>query len=116
MYNVAIIGGEETENYEFFKERCIFFLRNKAKSGCGITIYTTGDLFVDKFCSRYGIDERTFYTKWKNFGKMALKVRDDELLKECNAMIYFDNGIKDQEMLYNMAKRLNIPVRKVKGA
>lgn len=113
MFNVAIIGGEDTGNYEFFKDKCIFFLKNKAKSGEGITIYTTGDSYIEKFCARYGIDTRTFYTKWKEYGKMALKTRNDELLKECNALIYFDNGIKDQEVLFNMAKKNSIPVRKI---
>ena len=113
MFKVAIVGGENTGNYEFFKEKCIFFLRNKAKSGGGITIYTTGDEYVNKFSARYGIDVRTFYTDWNKNGKNALKERNEKLLDTCDAMILFDNEIKSDQILFSIDKEKGIPCRKV---
>ena len=31
MFNVVIIGGEFTDNYEKFQEKCIFYLKSKAE-------------------------------------------------------------------------------------
>lgn len=111
MFKVAIIGGAETNDYNKFKERCIFFLRNKAKSGCGITILSTGDEYVDKFAKSYNITVQTFYTEWRRFGKDALKMRNHSICSDCNALIYFNAGVKDHEMLYKMAKDKEIPCR-----
>ena len=113
MFKVAIIGGESTGNYDFFKEKCIHLLKNKAQSGQGITIYTTGDRFVDKFSARYGIDVRTFYTDWGRNGKNALKERNEKMLETCDALVLFDNDIKADQILYNMAKESGMACRKI---
>lgn len=113
MFKVAIIGGESTGKYEPFREKCIHLLKNKAKSGEGITIYTTGDEYVDKFAGRYGIDVRIFYTDWAKNGKNALKERNDRILESCDALVLFNNGIKSDEILYTMAKEKGVPCRKI---
>ena len=113
MFKVAIIGGKNTENYNFFKERCIYFLKKKAESGERILINTTGDDYVYNFCKQYGIDNKTYYTDWKTYKNDALKKRNEKIVAESDAMIYFDNGIKDEEMLYNAAKQKNTPIRRV---
>lgn len=113
MFRVAIIGGENTGNFDAFKERCIYFLRNKAKEGCGIMINTTGDEFVDKFAKMYNIDVRTFYTNWKKNGKNALIERNNEMLDSTDALIYFYGNKKDNTVIYEMALKRNIPTRNV---
>jgi hypothetical protein len=112
MFKVAIVGGESTGNYDLFKDKCIHLLRNKAKSG-GITIYTTGDEYVNRFSNRYGIDVRIFYTDWGRNGKNALKERNEKILESCDAFILFDNGIKSDQILYSMAKDKGLPCRKI---
>jgi len=114
MFNVIIIGGEYTSDYDFFMERCIKLLRDKAKSGEGITIYTTGDEFVEKFASQFHIDMKKFNTNWELHGKDALKVRNGEILKDANALIYFNTGKKDNECLYNYALKQGINCRQIK--
>lgn len=109
MFNVAIVGGEGSGDYPTFKEKCIFYLKNKA--GEGIKIYTTGDEYVDAFADRYRIDTIKFHTDFKKYGKDALKVRNEEMLENCDALIYFNDGTKDTKMILKMAKDLNIPVR-----
>lgn len=113
MFNVIVIGGEDSGNYEFFKSKMIYYLQNKAKSGERITIYTTGDEFVDTFAKRYGIDTKFFITDWKNYGKSALKERNEEMIKDANAVIFFKNGKKDFQTLYDTAIRSGILGRTV---
>lgn len=111
MFNVAIIGAESFDDYNFCKEKCIKCLKKKADSGESITIYSTGDLFVDQFSKRYHINVKNFYTNWKYYGKMALKQRNYELIKDCHGMILFDNNTKDIDILKNLAIDNSIPIR-----
>lgn len=104
MFNIIVIGAEDTGNYEFVKQKLITVLRSKAKSGEGITIFTTGDSFIDKFTERYKIDKCFFQTDWQTFGKNALKERNEKMLATANALFFFENNKKDSIMLYNFAK------------
>lgn len=113
MFNVAIIGGEEFGNYQTFQEKCINCLRNKAKSGEHIVIYTTGDEFVNSFARRFKIDVRTFYTDWKKYAKNAIKMRNEALFKDCNALIIFDDGTIDKKTIINLAKDKDIAIRQI---
>lgn len=110
MFKVAIVGGETMGDYPFFEKKCVACLKNKAKTE-GITIYTTGDAFVSYFAEKFGISTRTFYTDWRTYGKDALKYRNEELLADCNAIITFDDGIKDTKMIAKMASEKNLPSR-----
>ena len=111
MFNVAIIGAESFEDYNFCQEKCIKCLKKKADSGESITIHSTGDSFVDQFSKRFHINVRNFYTNWNIYGKMAIKQRNNELLANCHGMIIFDNRTKDIDILKKMAKENNIPIR-----
>lgn len=110
MFKVAIVGGENMGNYPFFERKCVNCLKNKAKTE-GVTIYTTGDAFVTHFAEKCGLATRTFYTDWKRFGHDALKARNDEMLSDCDAIIVFDDGIKDTRMILKMATDKGLPSR-----
>ena len=111
MFNIIVIGAEDTEDYEFVKQKLIVALQAKAKSGEGITIFTTGDSFIDQFTQRYNIDKYFFQTDWKTYGKNALKYRNEKIVENANAVYFFENNKKDSRMLYNLAKEKGIPDR-----
>jgi hypothetical protein len=111
MFNIIVIGAEDTEDYEFVKQKLIVALQAKAKSGEGITIFTTGDSFIDQFTQRYNIDKYFFQTDWKTYGKNALKYRNEKIVENANAVYFFENNKKDSRMLYNLAKENGIPDR-----
>ena len=111
MFNVAIIGAESINDYYFCQEKCIACLKNKAESKEPITIFSTGDSFVDLFSNRFHINVQYFYTNWREDGKNALKKRNERILDKCNALIAFDDSTKDTQLLYNLAKSKGIPVR-----
>ena len=90
MFNIIVIGAEDTEDYEFVKQKLIVALQAKAKSGEGITIFTTGDSFIDQFTQRYNIDKYFFQTDWKTYGKNALKYRNEKIVENANAVYFFE--------------------------
>ena len=115
MFKVAIIGGEDTEDYNFFKERCIHFLSAKGKEE-RIVIYSYGDEFVKKFASEFRITVNAIYADWKAYGKDALKVRNIEICKECQGVIIFETP-RNQKAVSHLrytAEENAIPVRTVK--
>lgn len=111
MFNVAIIGAEGQNDYYFCQAKCIACLKNKAESREPITIFSTGDAFVDLFSNKFHINVQYFYANWRYDGKDALKIRNERLLEKCNALIMFDDNTKDTKILYDLAKSRNIPVR-----
>lgn len=114
MFNVIILGAYHTNDYDFFKTKTINLLKNKAKEGCGITILTTGDDYVKKFAETYSIDIQTFSCNWElGDAKIVFQERNNALLKNANAVIYFDTGKKEYEFIYKSAQKQNIPVRHI---
>lgn len=111
MFNVAIIGGEGLNDYYFCQAKCIACLKNKAESREPITIFSTGDAFVDLFSNKFHINVQYFYTNWRDDGKNALKARNERLLEKCNAMIVFNDNTKETRILHDLAKSKGIPVR-----
>lgn len=110
MFNVAIIGASQIEDYKSFKEKCIFFLRNKAKEG--ITIYATEEAdVVTRFATEFRINIQYFYCDWRAYGKNAIKERNKQLLATCNGVICFEDGLKNTEMFVKMAKSIGTPVK-----
>ena len=110
MFKVAIIGGEAMGDYPRFKKKCMECLKNKVKED-SIMIYTVGDRYVDAFAERYGIDTRFFGCDFKHHGRNALKERAEALLEDCNAVIIFENGLKDTQMIKKMAAEKGLPLR-----
>lgn len=111
MFNVAIIGSEGAGSYEYFRKRCIFNLRSKAEEG--ITILATEQhRYIEKFAFEFGINIQYFYADWKAYGKNALKERNKQLISNCSGLIYFEDGLRDSEMIVNLARRTGIPVKK----
>ena len=111
MFNVAIIGAEGLNDYYYCQGKCINCLKRKSEEKEPITIFSTGDSFVDLFSTKFGINVKNFYTNWRDHGKNALKVRNEEILANCNALIAFNDNRKDTKMLYDLAVERGIPVR-----
>jgi hypothetical protein len=112
MFKVLIVGGKDVEDSRFFEAKCVKYLRQKASEG--ITIYSTGDSNVENFAKKFRIDVRVFSTNWNKHGKSALKIRNAEMLKDCNALIAFNKGLKDIDIIIDSAKNKQIPIRVVK--
>lgn len=113
MFNVAIIGSQGAGSYETFKKKCVFFLHTKVQEG--ITILATEEHdYIKRFASEFMINVQYFYTDWRAYGRNALKERNKQLISNCSAVICFNDGLKDTEMIKNLAEKTGIPTRFVK--
>lgn len=113
MFYAAIIGADGAGTYERFKEKCVNCLRTKAREG--ITILATEEHeFITKFARECRLNIQYFYTDWKSYGRSALKERNKQLISNTSGLIYFDDGIKDNLMIKNLAERTGVPVRVIK--
>jgi hypothetical protein len=113
MFYVAIIGSEAAGTYERFKEKCIKILRTKAQEG--ITIVATEEHpYIEKFAKECRLNIQYFYTNWKAYGRDALKERNKQLVSNSSGLIYFDDKIKDNLMIKNLADKTGLPVRVIK--
>lgn len=113
MFKVVIVGGEGTNDYPKFKKKCIECLRNKVKED-HIMIYTTGDKYVDAFAERYSIDTRFFACDFKKYGKDALLMRAIDILEDADAVIAFNDGQKDSQIISRMASEKGLPLRNIR--
>lgn len=112
MFKVAIVGGSYCDNYKEYKDKCIYFLKNKAKEG--LYIITTGDDFTARFASECRIDTETISTDFKKYGSKALLRRNEAILSKVDALIIFHPDNTDHKYLRQMAVDRNIPVRVVR--
>ena len=110
MFHVAIIGLSKVTDFEFFREKCIYFLRAKAKEG--IMIFTVEDNpLVNRFAAMYRINTKVFYPEWTKYGREAKKKRNYELLTNTDGIITFNDGTTDTEMIKNLARELAVNIR-----
>lgn len=113
MFRILIIGGDNTDDYLYFQNRCAFYLQNKAKQREHIVVLSTGDEFVKKFTEKYHIDCEVFNCDWNTYGKNALKVRNDKILTNIDAVLYFKDNNTSNQILYDTAKGKGINCRTV---
>ena len=113
MFYVAIIGAEGAGTYENFKNKCVKCLHTKVSEG--ITLLATEEHeFITKFARECRLNIQYYYTNWKAYGRNALKERNKQLVSGCSGLIYFEDGIKDNLMIKNLAEKTGIPVRVIK--
>ena len=110
MFRVAIVGADDVK-YDFFEQRCIFYLKNRAKEG--IVINTTGEDNLIRFAAKWHIEYKVFNADWKHNGKDALKYRNHELLLGCNGAIVFAPNLKGNGLIRQKALEMKIPCRSV---
>lgn len=111
MFKVSIFGGSCVDDYNLFKEKCDFFLHNKKTND--IMINTVGDKFCAKYAKENRIDTNTFNSNWKMYGRNANIERNKAMLSQSDGVIVFDNGTKDTDIFIDMAKKSNVPLRRI---
>ena len=69
---------------------------------------------VDNFSVTANIDKQIYYCDWKSNGKDALKIRNDKVINDADAIIVFEDGTRDTNFFIEMSKNSNKPLRIVK--
>jgi hypothetical protein len=111
MFKVIITGGENFGDYNTFERKCINCLKNKAREGNGIIIYTTGDAYNNKFAKKFGINVREFNANFTKDGNNALFERNKQMLSDADAAIIFNDDLNDTKFLIDQIKHQGIPMR-----
>ena len=112
MFKVAIIGGDKTKDYNFFKHKCCYLLQKKSETDT-IFIYSLGDEFVDRFGKEFNIDVQIMEQIFSKYKKNLDEMKNDDIFDELDALIVFKT-IRGAEYIYNAAKERNIPARLIK--
>ena len=111
MFNVLILGGEETGNYDKFRNKCLNILQDQRRSEIMIR-EIADDAYIDVFAQTFGLTVSFYPCEWAVYGKDALKKRTDEVLTDCHGVINFSKK-KDAEIITKIAKERGIKVRKI---
>lgn len=110
MFYAGIIGAEGAKSYDSFKEKCIYFLKSKAKEG--ITLVATEEHeYILRFATECVLNVKYIFTNWKTYGKNALKERNKEFVSSCSGVIYFNDERKDTLMIKKLAGKTGLPVK-----
>ncbi|MBP5456881.1 MAG: hypothetical protein J6Y37_10295 [Paludibacteraceae bacterium] len=113
MFYAAIIGSDAAGTYENFRDKCVKFLYSRVKEG--ITILATEEHeYIKRFASECRLNVQYFFTDWKSYGKNALKERAKQLISSCSGLIYFNDGLKNTNMIVSLARKTGVPVRQAK--
>jgi hypothetical protein len=113
-FNVIIAGSRNFNDYDLFKEKCIFYLKKRVKDGlCIFSGCANGaDSLTLRFAKEYGIDVEEYPAEWNKYGKKAGMLRNSEMLKNAHALIAFWDGKSKGTMnMVEIAKIKGIPVR-----
>ena len=113
MFYVGIIGTDGAKNYQTFKERCIYYLRSRAKDGITIVSVEEND-YISRFASEFRINVQLIPADWYTYGRDALKAQSQQLVKMCNGIISFEDGRKNTAVIKKFASESGVPVRSVK--
>ena len=123
MYKVIIIGASGKDGYDFCEKKCKYYLSSKAKSGEGIMILSfgsitdgkiTGDLFNQKFSTKFHIDIQYYPCDFKAYGDRAPFKRRDQMIAAADAAIIFENEKSDVKHFIEEVIHQNMPYRYVK--
>ena len=114
MFSVIIAGTRTFNDYEFLKERCSFFLKNKKPSE--IQIISGGargaDSLGERFAEEKGYALRLMPADWDRYGKSAGYIRNTEMADVADALIAFWDGKSRGTMhMINIARERGLVVR-----
>ena len=115
MFRVSIIGADSINDKDFCCNKCIKCLKSKNDAGETLQINSIGDNFVEEFTKFYNIDCQYFIADFSQYGKDALITRNNLLMENSDAFIFFfgEKPKKDFIYLYEMANATGKPIRKL---
>ena len=114
-FNVCICGCRWFDDYDFFKEKCLFLLKNKIPN---ITIISGGasgaDKLAEQFAKDYDFELKIFNADWDRYGNSAGPRRNKEMVKIADGIIAFwDGKSKGTKHTINFCKQYNKPCKVV---
>lgn len=108
---LAVVGCRKFNNYEFLEETILEHYPIEKID----TIISGGakgtDTLAEQFAKKHNLTLIIFAPNWEKYGKSAGPVRNQLIVKECNEMIAFWDGVSRGTLSsINLAKKSRKPV------
>ena len=121
-FRVIIAGSREFNDYEFLKEKCLFFLSSKLKDPKYKVIIVSGnargaDSLGERFAKEQNLPLELFPANWDKYGKSAGYRRNKDMALVSNALIAFKLETAENKGTNNMieiAQKEHLKVRVIK--
>lgn len=120
VFYCLIVGSRNFTNYEYFKKKTDFFLRNHKN----ITIVSGGARGADTLAKKYAQEKQYKYIEfpadWEKDGKAAGFIRNEKMHKFlCNynfrgCIAFWDGKSKGTAHNFSLVKKYNTPIRIVR--
>ncbi len=110
LFRVCICGCRDFTNYEFFKEKCLFLLKNKLPNVIIVSGGAQGaDTLAEQFAKEYNLKNEIFKADWEKYGRSAGPKRNEEMVKVSNGVIAFwDYKSKGTKTTIDFSKKYNV--------
>ena len=115
MFKVIVAGSRNFGNYRLLKKKLDFYLQNKEE----IEIVSGGARGADKLGELYAKQNNykvhKFLANWREFGKKAGYLRNEEMAKYADAcVVFWDGSSKGSKHMIDLAKKYKLKLRVVR--
>lgn len=112
---LAVVGSRNFTDYDLLKSK-LDYINNLKQITCIVSGGAKGaDKLAEKWASDKGIDKDIHYPNWKEFGKKAAFIRNEDIVKNCDRLIAFQiKKSKGTQHSINLAKRFNKPYKVIR--
>lgn len=113
---LLICGSRSFNDFELLENEVshyLFEIRNEITkvviiSGCA----NGADLLGEEYAKSYQLEVERYSAEWNKFGKRAGYIRNEQMVKECDACIAFwDQKSKGTKHTINLCKKYNKPLK-----
>lgn len=116
IFKVCICGCRTFNDYEFFKEKCLFYLKNKLPKVIIISGGAKGaDALAVRFAEEFNLGVMTFKPRWDIYGKAAGPKRNEDMVLTADGVIAFwDFKSRGTKSTIQFCKKHNVDCKVVK--
>ena len=110
IFRVCICGCRDFTDYAFFKEKCLFLLKNKLPNVVIVSGGARGvDALAEQFAKEFNLQNEIFKADWEKFGRSAGPRRNEEMVKVSDGVIAFwDYHSKGTKTTIDFSKKYNV--------
>jgi hypothetical protein len=109
---VIIAGSLTFRDYDVLTKKCDFYLKNQTEIEIVSGNAPGSDSLGEKYAFSRGYKVTRFPADWKQYGKAAVYIRNEEMAKYADALIAFWDGIsKGTEHMITLAKKYNLKIK-----
>ena len=118
IFRVIVAGGRDFNDYNLLCDRCDKLLSQKQLTHNIVIVSGTcrgADTLGEQYAHERGYNDERFPADWKNLGKVAGVIRNNQMADNADALIAFwDGQSRGTKNMINIAHKKNLLVRIIK--